>query len=299
MKLSGLKIGHQTLTELGTGVTVFLLDDLSPCSYWLCGSAPASRELALLEPSTMIAGINALVFAGGSAFGLAAAEGVMTWCREQGRGFPTAHGVVPIVPAGCIYDLDIKSPIAPTAQDGYAACEAAVASNIAQGLVGVGHGATVGKYFADAIPARGGFGYQQITTPDGLSVVAAVVVNSIGEIRDADNQIIAGARDATGQIQSIAAAIARGDVGFSDLHPVMKNTVLVAVFTNAELDKAALQRLAKSASSGVAKAIFPSFTAYDGDIIFCTSVGKIQAEPVLLGGLAEQAVRQAIYNAVK
>jgi L-aminopeptidase/D-esterase-like protein len=293
MTIKGLKVGHQTLKN--TGLTVFLLDRHAPCGWWLCGSAPAMSEVHLLDPEATVDHIDALLFTGGSAFGLGAANGVMQWLNEHDRGYPTRYGGVPIVPAAAIYDLS-KEKSFPTAKDGYEACLSASSENLLQGAVGAGTGATVGKLLESAKPMRGGIGYSVVES-QGVQVVAYALVNSLGDIVNPQGKILAGAVKSDGNFAHIEESLRKGFSSHLDIS--IPNTTLIALFTNALFDKAQLTRLAKTACCGMARTIRPAFTKYDGDAIFFTSLGDEQADELFVSALAIQATEQAILQAVK
>lgn len=297
MIIPGLRVGHSSNTQTATGVTVLLFDKPCAASVLICGSAPATREIAVLSPDAVVQTIDAVVFAGGSAFGLGCADGVMRWLKEQGRGIATAYGLVPIVPTACIYDFTQEATDYPTADDAYQACEKAQAKISAAGQIGAGTGATVGKIVSEGTVSLGGFGSTIIRCPNGLWVAACVVVNSMGDVVDDKGFVVAGRRLADGTMaNSLQALINKGRL---DAHLLQTNTTLVAVLTNAKFDKAALYRIAKMASGGMARAIVPVFTSYDGDIIFAASLGKKAADEVVVGALGAEAVRRAIVKAVQ
>jgi L-aminopeptidase/D-esterase-like protein len=294
--MKSLSIGHITHAKNRTGVTVFLLDQPATASYVIPGSAPASRELAILDMGSNNQRIDALVFSGGSAFGLVAADGVMQWLRERGRGIKIrSKQIVPIVPAVAIYDLNVGSPVAPTAEDGYKACESAKVNNLLSGRIGAGTGASVGKLIPNSLSMTGGFGISRIKLKNGLEVVACAVVNAIGNVYN-QKRIIAGAKS-NGVFIDYQQHILRGKKIITPAR--VQNTTLIAVFTNAQFSKEELNRVAKMAIAGMAKTISPIFTWYDGDVLFCISIGRIKAHEMIVGSLAVQAVSQAIINAVQ
>jgi L-aminopeptidase/D-esterase-like protein len=296
--MEGLKIGHFTHEENGTGVSVFLVEHAARGAYLLCGSGPASLELATLNTDTSVSHLHGLVLTGGSAFGLYAAKGVMRYLAEKGIGLALPHGVVPIVPAAGIYDLAYKKAIPPTDEDAYQACLSATVNNQQSGRRGAGTGATIGKIIPQAQRMSGGLGYAEITLPDGVQVIAYVVVNAVGDVRDMHGQIVAGARWANGEFADCKQFLISGQAN-EILIPRTENTTLAAVFTNAKFTKAELKRIAKMAIAGVAQAISPIFTCYDGDILFAISLGKLQAAVMTVGTMAAEAVRLAILDAVK
>lgn len=291
-----LKVGHVTKEDLGTGVTVFLFDKPVVGAYQRMGASPASHELTTLDLDTSVTGVDALVFAGGSAFGLSATDGVVRWLKKQGRGFVTHAGNVPIVPAAAIYDLAVKSDRPPTSEDGFLASEMAVANNFLQGPIGAGTGASVGKLIDSAIPMRGGVGCAQMTLENGISVLAYAVVNCVGDVYSKNGNIIAGAQLANGHFADCTTSILKGR---DDSRASLFNTTLVAVFTNAGFDKNTLKRIAMVGVSGMARAISPVFTRYDGDILFCFSLGEKKASEQVVGVMAAEVVRLAIVNSVE
>lgn len=297
--MKSLKIGHHTNTQHGTGLTVFLFDGHPATAvYHLCGSSPATRELHTLELDANITTINGLMLTGGSAFGLGATDGVMTFLQEKGMGKAMPHGdVVPIVPAAAIYDLAFKSSIAPTAEQAYQACLAADENNVSRGRIGAGTGASVGKIIPNVKHMSGGLGYAKIKLANGVIVKAYAVVNAVGDIHDATGKIIAGARLENGEFGDCEKFLLNGG-RHEELVP-QANTTLVAVFTNALFSKEELKRIAKMATAGMARAISPIFTRYDGDIIFCVSLGEMIESELTVGAVAAEVIRQAIVNAVK
>jgi L-aminopeptidase/D-esterase-like protein len=241
--------------------------------------------------------INALLFSGGSAFGLGAADGVMRYLAERNIGHPTAVRPVPIVPAAIIYDLFLTEGKAfPTPDTGYAACMNAAEQNIAQGNVGAGIGATVGKWAMNGAFMKGGFGLASISDGD-LVVGAAAVVNAIGDVLGSDGQVLAGARNPQG------GWMVEGDTfrRFPDAPPVQlgTNTTLVVVFTNARFNKVECNRLAQRAHDGMAIAIRPVHSTHDGDITFALATNQVDAGFDLVANIAVEIVAEAIRNAVR
>jgi L-aminopeptidase/D-esterase-like protein len=297
--IAGVRVGH--VTGSGTGVTVLLFPSGSVGSAEVRGGAPATRETDLLEPSRTVARIDAVVLAGGSAFGLAAADGVMRYLAERGQGFPTAGGPVPIVPAACIFDLVEAAATPPGAEDGYRAAIAAARESEGggdgaageTGCVGAGTGATVGKWRGREGAVPGGVGVAAKTV-DSARVGALAVVNALGDVVDADGTVLAG-------------STAPADVpAFPTPQPFEEqraNTTLVVVVTDAALDKTACYLLAQSAHDGFALALRPAHTRYDGDIAFAVATGTIGAgaEPSLdrLRFAATEAVASAIRASVR
>ena len=280
-----MRVGSVTLA--GTGVTVVLLPERTVGSCEVRGGAPASRETALLEPTKLIEHVDAIVLTGGSAFGLATADGVMTALATLDRGFRSSAGPVPIVPTAAIFDLVASGGTHPTALHGTAALAAAVSGDPpGWGRVGAGTGATVGKWHGAAHSAPGGMGTASVRVGDA-TVGAIAVVNAIGDVIATDGTVIAGSS-------------AGPDVeGFPDppLGPG-ENTTLVAVVTDATCTKVECQLLAQSAHDGLARSLYPVATRYDGDIAFALATGSTHAhfDRLRLGvaAVVADAVRAAV-----
>jgi len=307
--IPGIKIGHAQDETALTGCTVFLCEQGAIAACDVRGGAVGERELESLRPGHIVERIHALVFAGGSAFGLDAASGVMRWCEERGIGFDTGVVKVPIVPAVILFDLRLGDPHRrPDAAMGYSATEAAARASInapvVEGNAGAGIGATVGKLFGIERAMKAGIGCwtEEVVASDGSGqnarVAALAAVNAFGDVRDPESgRIIAGAR-ASNDSQEFAdtvAAMRRGTVrkGFVD-----SNTVLVAVATNAALSKHEAQRLATMAASGMPRVVSPVHTRFDGDVVFALSVGNLHGDVNALGAAAAEAVAHAIVRSV-
>jgi L-aminopeptidase/D-esterase-like protein len=299
----GLVVGHATDAEGATGCTVIRGEiGAFRCAVHVVGRATGTRELALLEPSQLVDRVDAILLAGGSAYGLDAAAGVMRWMEERGRGFPVGAGVVPIVPAAVVFDL---APLGrfdarPTAAMGHAACEAAVAEP-QEGSVGAGTGATVGKVAGGEGSMKGGIGIGAADAKD-VVVRALAVVNAVGDVRDATGRIVAGARDEHGRFIDSASWIAHGTSDsprFDDL--AGRNTTLCVVSTNAALDRVALASVARAASAALYRRITPVGTMFDGDVVFATAPydGGVTASPAQIEALAVQALEVAIERGVR
>lgn len=295
--MDNLKVGHFSHHEHGTGISVFLFEKSAVGAYTMAGSGPASHELAPLDPETSVASLHALALSGGSAYGLYAARGVMRYLTEREIGLKLPHGVVPIVPAAAIYDLTYKKAEPPTDEDAYQACLAAKENNHETGQVGAGTGATIGKVVPHAKRMTSGIGYAELSLPDGVKVCAYVVVNAIGDVRDQHGNIIAGAKLANGEFADCDKYIRSGVSDELFFRPT--NTTLAAVFTNAKFTKSELKRISKMAIAGMARAISPVFTCYDGDILFAISLGDKKAAVLTVGTMAADAVQRAIISAVK
>lgn len=305
--IPGLRVGHWADDEAGTGCTVVLCTGGACAGVDVRGAAPGTRETDLLRPENRIDRVHAILLAGGSAFGLAAADGALRWLEEQGVGYDVGVAKVPIVPAAILFDLAVARPdVRPGPEAGYAACQAASSTAVAQGSVGAGVGATVGKALGLRFASRGGLGMASTQTSSGLIVAALAVVNAFGNIVDpATGRTIAGVRrvDPGGRC-----------TGFHDPVQVMaegarpefstSNTTLGVVATNALLSKSEVTKVAQMAHDGMARAVRPVHTGIDGDVVFALSVGAVQAEapqasPDLVGALAADMLAQAIVNGVR
>jgi len=289
--VSGIRVGHWTDRESLTGCSVILCEQPFVCSVDVRGGAPGTRETDLLVPGRLVEQVDAIVLAGGSAFGLAAADGVMRWLHERGRGYPTGVVPVPIVPAAIIFDLGLGRPAWPDAAAGYAAA-AAAAREFETGCVGAGTGASVGKFLDPLQATKSGLGTASLRGPGGLIVAALAVVNALGNVvRSPDSKVIAGARLPTG-----------GFADFMSQHiqpaPPFGNTVIGVVATNATLSRPGAQRVAQVAHDGIARAIRPAHTLHDGDTIFVLATGEVGADLSLVGEFGAEAFALAIVNAV-
>ena len=296
----GLTVGHWTHLEAGTGCTVVLCPPGTVGGVDVRGSAPATRETDLLNPINIVEHVDAILLAGGSAYGLAAADGVMRWLEEHGRGFDTGVARVPIVPAAAIFDLPfIRADVRPDAVAGRAACDAATAGPVAQGNVGAGTGATVGKAAGFNLAMKSGLGSASFETPGGIVVAALAVVNAFGEIRDpATGQTVAGARQPGGGFLDTVQIMASFREPTGNNQRQGANTALVVVATNATLTKSGATKVAQMAQDGLARAIRPAHTMYDGDTVFVLSAGDRPANISLIGALAAEVTAQAVLNGV-
>jgi L-aminopeptidase/D-esterase-like protein len=245
-----------------------------------------------------VSSLNGLLLTGGSAFGLSASQGVVQWLHERKQGLDVGVTRIPIVPAACIYDLSHGKLAWPGAKDAYQACEVAEKEVAEAGPVGAGVGATVAKLVNEAQPAAGGFGFAEVKSSDGTIVQAFAVVNAAGEIIDEAGQVVAGATRKDGSTAKCSEELIAGRHLVSRFQSGISNTTLVAVVTNALMDKDALIRIGKMAAGGFAKAISPAFTSLDGDVVFAVSAGKHEANEVVVGTMAAKAVQQAIVKAV-
>jgi len=299
--IPGLAVGHFTQTRRATGCTVILPPPGTVAGVDVRGAAPGTRETDLLSPLNTVETVHAVLLAGGSAFGLDAAGGVMRWLEERGVGLAVGVARVPIVPAAILFDLyggDLS--IRPDAAAGYAACDAASTAAPAEGSVGAGAGALVGKLFGLERAMRGGLGCASVQV-NGVTVAALVVVNAVGDVLDPrTGRLIAGARSVDGRsLHGSAEALLRGE----PLGPLQVGgaTTLGVVATDARLGKAAASRLAQMAHDGLARSIVPVHTPSDGDTVFALATGASAAAPSLtvLGTLAAEVMAMAVVRAVR
>lgn len=295
--LSGVRVGNAQNDVAKTGVTVFYFPTPALTSGTILGGGPASRETPLLDPQRHNPPFNALVFSGGSAYGLAAADGVMRCLEEHGVGFDTGVGLVPIVCQSDIFDLSYgDGSVRPDAEMGYLACSRALAANDPRsGNVGAGTGATVGKPGGMATAQKSGIGYAAARLGE-LEVGVAVVVNALGDIYQ-DGKKIAGMTtpDRTGFVSAEEAVLKNQYKKLGS-----GNTTLAAVFTNADFSVSELQKVANMAAAGMARCIRPVFTMADGDTVYAASVGdqKVQADVNTVGILASRVMEKAIADAI-
>lgn len=284
--VAGVRVGHWTGGS--TGVTVVLCPPGTTGSAEVRGGAPATRELALLEPGRTVDQVDAVVLAGGSAFGLAAADGVLAWLAEHGIGFPTRFGPVPIVPAAAIYDLAGSDP-PPTAADGRRAAEAAAegTGGSGRGSVGAGRGATVGKWRGPDGAVPGGLGVATARV-DAATVAALAVVNALGDVVDETGTVVAGSSTPDA-------------LPFPDPNPFAAepNTTLVVLATDARCSKADCHLLAQSGHHGLARAVHPSHTRHDGDLVVALATGMVDVNLDRLRVAAVDVAAGAVRDAVR
>jgi L-aminopeptidase/D-esterase-like protein len=299
--VQGAKVGHFTESGRPTGCTVLLFEKGATAGVDVRGSAPGTRETDLLNPIDTVQQVQAILLAGGSAFGLDAASGVVRYLEEHRLGYAVGDVVVPIVPAAILYDLQIgDAKIRPTADSGYKACQAATSERVLEGNVGAGAGATIGKLFGPKQAMKSGLGSASIRVGDtGIVVAAIVAVNAVGDIVDPKTgKIIAGARkpDGSGFVDSMA----RIREGYSVRADAAANTTIGVVATNVALDKAQATKVAQMAHDGLARTIYPVHTPSDGDTIFAVATGAIpvRANHGAIGALAAEVMAQAVLRAV-
>jgi L-aminopeptidase/D-esterase-like protein len=297
----GIRVGHYTLSERPTGCTVVLAEAGATAAVDVRGAAPATRETDLLDPVNLVQIVHGVVLSGGSAFGLDSATGVMRYLEERGVGFEFGRAHVPIVPAAALFDLPVGNGlIRPSADCGYKAATAASTAPVAEGSVGAGAGATIGKAGGPTRALKGGIGSTAITLPTGLIVSAMVAVNAFGDVIDPQTgQVVAGVRAADGRGFADARTLLRaGTIRFGNGG---QNTTLGVVVTNARLTKTEAKRVAQMAHDGYARAIAPAHTPVDGDAIFVLATGALAgpADTGQIGALAADVTASAIVRAAR
>lgn len=302
-----IKIGHAENREAMTGVTSIIFGDKAVAGVEISGGGPASRETPLLDPKMACENINCIVLSGGSAFGLEAGAGAARWLEEQGIGFETGYGKVPLVCQSCIFDLSLgKGNIRPDISMGYKACENAIVGNNACGNVGGGIGATVGKLCKMRQSMNSGLGIYAVKLGN-LKVAAIVIVNALGDVLDFDNgEKIAGMltldRTAFMDIEEtsyIATLKKLKDTNEYKLSERSTNTTIGVVITNGDFSKAEMNKIAKMATSAYAKCIRPVATSADGDSLYAVSVGNEKADLNLVGMLSSRVMGVAIKKAIE
>jgi L-aminopeptidase/D-esterase-like protein len=282
-RVEGIRVGHVTDEQGVTGCTVVLCPPGTTGSVDVKGGAPGTSETDAIRPGTSVPEIHAVLLAGGSAFGLAAATGVQRWLEERGVGFDTKVARVPIVPAAVLFDLRVGDPRArPGADDGYAACEAASDGPVAEGSVGAGTGAVFAKQPDPTAGWKGGLGTAS-EERDGIVVAALAVVNALGTVRAEDGSALAENRNPEAE----------------EPHWPGTDTTLAVVATNAMLSKERAQLLAQAGSEGLSLAVSPAHTMWDGDVVFAVATGEAEARQQELEQMAVQAVAEAIRRGVR
>lgn len=293
----GIRVGHAHDLAARTGCTVVLCEaEGATAGVDVRGAAPGTRETDLLNPENLVERVHAVLLAGGSVFGLDAACGVVRWLEERRIGFDTGVARVPIVPAAVIFDLaEGDAQVRPDAAMGYEACERAADQASAEGRIGAGAGATVGKVLGVAMSSPGGLGMASTKLAGGATVGVIVVVNAFGDIVDpSSGHVLAGARAPGGGWLDTQRMIEAATT--TPRHPlsVMQNTTLAVVATDAALSKAQARKVAAMAHDGLARAIKPIHTMFDGDTIFALSTGTVQADVTIIGAVAAELVSRAV-----
>jgi len=294
--VKGIKIGHADNQKAGTGCTVVLAEGDFTIGAEVRGGAPGSREIALTDSRAAVDKANAVFLSGGSAYGLDAAGGVMKYLREKNIGFQTGGGVVPIVPAAVIYDLEYISNQYPDQEMAYQACINAKSSVQKNKSIGAAAGSTCGKIMGMENASKTGIGHASFKSGD-LIVSALAVVNAFGDIKNPETgKIVAGARDQAGNFIDTEKTIinqAEINLGF-----MRENTTLIVIATNALLDKAETNRVSMMAHSGLSRTIYPVHTLLDGDSIFTLASNQSKADINQVGIIAADVVKEAILNTV-
>ena len=306
----GIEVGHAQDSEALTGCTVILCRKGAVGGVDVRGGAPGTRETDLLNPINLVEKVHAVVLSGGSAFGLDAAGGVMKYLEENKIGFNTGAAKVPIVPSAILYDLNLgRADVRPDSAMGYRAAASASTDAPAEGNVGVGTGASVGKMFGASLATKTGVGTASMDIGGGVIVGALVAVNAWGDVIDPHtNGIIAGLRSGrvgplrvggrerfADTLAMMKKPIGRGLLGFAS----RSNTVIGVVATNAKLTKAGATKVAQMAQDGIARTMRPAHTLLDGDVIFALSSGARKADVTTIGAFAAEALVEAILRAVK
>jgi L-aminopeptidase/D-esterase-like protein len=305
----GFSVGHWTDLESRTGCTVVIAPPGTRGAVEVLGGGTGTRELEALSPLANAEGPTAVLLTGGSAFGLAAADGVVRWLERRGLGRPTPVGVVPLVPTAVVFDLGEGEPgTRPGPEEGYAACEAAAPGVPTRGRVGAGSGAAVGKVLGRERATEGGVGYAATHLADGVSLVAIAVANAWGDVIAEDGEVLGGPHGDRGELLR-STELLRGMPQLPGwaVRPG-QSTTLACVCTDAPLDKRGCGIVARIASGGIARAVDPAFTPFDGDVVFCLASGPWPPAPpgpaaswslTLLGTSAATLTAAAIRDAVR
>jgi L-aminopeptidase/D-esterase-like protein len=301
-RVAGIEVGHWTDLEAATGCTVILCRQGAVGGVDVRGSAPGTRETDFLRPVNLMQKAHAVVLSGGSAYGLDAASGVMGWLEEQGIGFDVGVAVVPLVASAVLFDLTIGRPdVRPGPEAGYVACQATTDGPVAEGCIGAGTGATVGKLLGPQFATKSGLGSVARRIVGDVIVGALVAVNAFGDVVDpATGELIAGTRNPSGQgfvntMERLHGELVQESLAFPF------NTTLAVVATDAVLSKEGANKMAQMAHDGLAQAIRPVHTMVDGDTIFALSTGQHTDVPVdvsIIGAVAASVLAEAVVRAV-
>lgn len=290
--IEGILVGHaHDLANGPTGCTVVICPPETVGGVSQMGGAPGTRETDLLRPMHMVEHVNAILLGGGSAYGLAAADGVMHYLEAKGIGHDVGIGKVPIVPSAILYDLDVGNfKRRPDAAMGRAACEAATHEAVQQGSVGAGAGAKVGAALGPDFATKSGIGSASVELGNGLKIAALIAVNALGDVLDENGLVLAGIRQQNGNSLDIIQSLS--------LRPLGSNTVIGVVATNAKLTKEETNKMAHMAQDGLARAVRPAHTPFDGDTLFGLATGEVEANFLAVGAFAAEVTSRAIRNAV-
>lgn len=295
--LGGISVGHATDIHGGTGVTVILFDHPATGAVDITGMATSSRQIDSLDMMHPGTSIHAVCLAGGSAFGLDSASGVTKYLEENDIGLDLVVAKLPIVPTAVIFDLSfMDSNARPNALMAYEACVRASSDPVMQGCIGAGTGATAGKIRGVTSATKAGLGSSIVYGSDQIKMGALVIANPFGDVIDEKGRIIAGAREGNSFLNSFE-AIRKGEVRNRMGAP--GNTTLCVLVTDARLDKVAAMQVARMGGNGLARHICPFNTPFDGDMVFCFSIGNRDSNPLHLGILAAQAAKDALLNSVR
>jgi len=300
IELPNVFIGQATNVNGPTGCTVILCPQGAVAGIDIRGSAAGTRQTDSLFSLHRVPQIHGLLFSGGSAFGLDAAGGVMQYLEEKGIGFDVRVTRVPIVPTAILFDLSLGDPFCrPDKSMGYQACLNASDRETAEGSVGAGTGASIGKLFGITQATKGGLGYAVCHTRDGLTVAALMVINAFGDVLDGQGEILAGARTSptSATFANTWESFKQGNIPTHFI--VHNNTTLGAILTNARLTPYQARKLAQMGQNALARCIAPVHTLFDGDTLFALSLGEVEADLNLIGILGQEMVREAIIRAVK
>lgn len=297
--IQGIKVGHASDEEILTGCSVVLTGESGAVAgVDVRGGAPGSRENILLAPEKKVDKVHAILLSGGSAFGLEAAGGVMRYLRKKNIGYRTGVIPVPIVPASVIFDLDVGEPDFPTSELGLEACEKATAKKGKTGNVGAGYGATVGKIRGRNFAMQGGLTGDSLRLKNGVKIGVMVVVNCFGEVIDEKGEILAGVYNREEKYFIPTINTMEEIDADKNLGKDFKNTTLVVIATDAHLNKSSAKKLAQMGQNGIARAIRPAHSMFDGDTVYALSTGDKNADLNLLGAKSADLVAQTIRSAI-
>ena len=297
--IKGVSVGHASDFEGLTGVTIILTPSGMTGGIDISGFATSSRQIDALSTSHIVQKVHGICITGGSAYGLDAASGVMQYLEERNSGFDVGVARIPIIPTAAIFDLRVgSSKRRPDKNMGYRACQQATNEKIAEGSVGVGTGATVGKFYGTEQAMKGGVGIAANALDGGLIVGALVVVNSFGDIKDPSSEkILAGARKGKESMEFVD-TLELMRKGVKRPISAFQNTTIGVIVTNAKLTKQNASAVAKIASNALTKTISPVHTIYDGDIVFTIASGEIEADYHTVGLIAEEMLTEAIIRGI-
>jgi L-aminopeptidase/D-esterase-like protein len=297
--VAGIRVGHFTDLEAATGCTVILCPPKTVGGVDVRGGAPGTRETDLLRSENLVEEINAIFLSGGSAYGLAVGDGVMRYMADNNLGYISSRGfLVPLVAGAILFDLALGKNQPPTAQHGYDAAASATTDAVPQGTVGAGTGAICGAFSGKALATKGGLGSASMDVGNGVIVAALVAVNAVGDVLDEQGNILAGLRSPEGGFAGMLNAM-KTVITQPPPSPSRENTVIGVVATNAKLTKAQANKMAQMAHDGVARAVNPSHTLYDGDAIFALATGEVAANAAVVGMFGAEVMARAIRNAVR